>query len=600
VAHCYQYEPGRSTWVIELPPETWEGHGFEGMSEAEYVRAIERIFADELAGHRLISNRSLWRRFSTIRNARWTHDNIVLLGDAQHTEHYSIGSGTKLAMESSIALFEALKANPELSAALAAFEQSRRTEVEITQHAADVSLAWFENMARYWDMEPRQFAFGVMSRAKKLTYENLRLRDPDFITACDRMFAGQVRQAGFAVEDERPPMFTPFRLRDMVLDNRVVVSPMAQYMAVDGVPNEWHLVHYSSRALGGAGLVYIEMTCPSPEARITPGCTGLWNEEQRDAFKRIVDFIHAQSSAKICMQLGHAGRKGSTQLGWEEMDHPLPAGNWPIYSASPIPYLAGSQTPIELQRDQMDGILEDFVRSARYADQAGFDMLELHMAHGYLLASFISPLTNHRRDEYGGSLENRIRFPLEVFSAVRAVWPSHKPMSIRISGTDWYPGGLSGEDLVTLAQRFKAAGVDLIDVSAGQTVAEQQPIYGRMFQTPFSDHVRNEVGIATMAVGNITDADQVNTILMAGRADLVALARPHLTNPSFTLQAAAWYGQDQQTWPKPYLAGKFQAQRLAAREREELMDLKRASKPRSHEVADEVVTGEARPKVTVV
>lgn len=596
VAHCYQYEPGHSTWVIEMPPETWEGHGFGAMEEAEYVKVLERIFAEELDGHPLITNRSLWRRFPTVRNKRWTAGNIVLLGDAQHTAHYSIGSGTKLAMESAIALFEAIQTNAELPAALEAFERDRRTEVEITQHAADVSLAWFENMARYWHLDPRQFAFGVMSRSKKITYENLRLRDPGFVAACNRMFAEQVRRSGFEVEDDRPPMFTPLRLRDMVLDNRVVVSPMAQYMAEDGMPNDWHLVHYGSRALGGAALVYTEMTCVSPEGRITPGCTGLWNEAQRDAFKRIVDFVHAQSGAKLCMQLGHSGRKGSTQVGWERMDYPLEEGNWPIYSASPIPYLPVSQVPIALDRAQMDKVVEDFVRAARYADEAGFDMLEIHMAHGYLLASFISPLTNRRNDEYGGPLANRLRFPLEVFAAVRAVWPEHKPMSIRISATDWAPGGLSGEELVELARRFKEAGVDLIDVSAGQTVADQKPVYGRMFQTPFADQVRNEVGIATMAVGNITDADQVNTILMAGRADLVALARPHLTNPSFVLQSAAWYGQEQQLWPKPYLSGKFQAHRLAEREREELTALRLASKPRSHAVKEESVPRPAKTR----
>lgn len=588
VAHCYQYEPGRSTWVIEVPPETWEGLGFGRMSEAEYAQALERIFAQELEGHPLITNHSLWRQFPTIRNKRWVKDNIVLIGDSQHTAHFSIGSGTKLAMESAIALFEALKANPELESALTAFERERRDEVEIIQHSADVSLAWFENMPRYADMAPEQFAFGLMSRSKKITYDNLRLRDQGFVAACNRWFAQQVRQQGFTnIADDTPPMFTPFRLREMVLNNRVVVSPMAQYMAQDGLPNDWHLMHYGSRAVGGAGLVYTEMTCPSPEARISPGCPGLWNEAQRDAFKRIVEFAHAHSQAKLCLQLGHAGRKGSTQLGWEQMDHPLPEGNWPIYSASPIPYLAESQVPIEMSRADMDKVLTDFVRATFFADEAGFDMVELHMAHGYLLASFISPLTNQRSDEYGGAIENRLRFPLEVFKAMRAVWPQHKPMAVRVSATDWAPGGLSGEDLITLAQAFKAAGVDLIDCSAGQTVPDQKPVYGRMFQTPFADQVRHEAGIPTMAVGNITTADQVNTILISGRSDLVALARPHLTNPHFTLHAAAWYGHEQQPWAKPYLSGAFQAHRLAEREREELEELRLAHKPRSHKVQSE-------------
>lgn len=595
VAHCYQYEPGRSTWVIEVPPQTWEGLGFGRMSEAEYAKKLEQIFADELEGHPLITNRSLWRQFPTIRNKSWVKDNIVLIGDSQHTAHFSIGSGTKLAMESAIALFEALKASPTVTAALEAFERERRNEVEIVQHSADVSLAWFENMPRYASMDPEQFAFGLMSRSKKITYDNLTLRDKEFVTRCNRWYAQQVRQQGFEVADDTPPMFTPFQLRSMVLANRVVVSPMAQYMAQDGLPTDWHLMHYGSRSVGGAGLVYIEMTCPSPEARITPGCLGLWSEEQRDAFKRIVEFAHTHSAAKMCLQLGHAGRKASTQLGWEQMDHPLPEGNWPIYSASPIPYLEDSQVPIQMSRADMDKVVEDFVRSTRYADEAGFDMVELHLAHGYLFGSFISPLTNQRTDEYGGPIENRIRFPLEVFSAMRAVWPEHKPMAVRISATDWAPGGLSSEDLNSLARALKAAGVDLIDCSAGQTVADQKPIYGRMFQTPFADQVRHEAGIPTMAVGNITSADQVNTILISGRSDLVALARPHLTNPHFTLQAAAWYGYEQQFWAKPYLSGEFQAKRLAEREREELDELKIAHKPRSHEVkTEEAATQKAR------
>ncbi|NMT62714.1 bifunctional salicylyl-CoA 5-hydroxylase/oxidoreductase [Marinobacter orientalis] len=584
VSHSYQYEPGRSTWVIEMPPETWEGFGFGQMLEEEYTKVIEDIFAEELDGHSFITNRSLWRRFPAIRNKHWVKDNIVLLGDSQHTAHYSIGSGTKLAMESAIALFEAMKTNSEVPAALTAFERDRRTDVEVTQHAADVSLSWFENMGRYWDMEPLQFAFGCMSRSKKLTYENLRLRDQAFVDQCTEVFNRQVQAAGFDVDTDTPPMFTPFQLREMTLDNRVVLSPMAQYKAQDGVPNEWHFVHYASRAIGGAALVYTEMTCPSPDARITPGCTGLWNEEQRDAFKRIVDFAHNESRAKMCMQLGHAGRKGSTQLGWDKMDHPLPEGNWPIYSASPIPYLPESQVPIELTREHMDQVVSDFARSARYADEAGFDMLELHMAHGYLLASFISPLTNQRKDEYGGSLENRLRFPREVFHAVREVWPAEKPMSIRVSGGDWHEGGLTTEDLKELAVVFRDAGVDLIDVSAGQTVADQKPVYGRMFQTPFSDLVRNEAGVSTITVGNITSADQVNTILVAGRADLVAMARPHLSDPYFTLRSAAWYEQKNQFWPKPYLAGKFQLLRQSEKERDELVELKTMARPRSHEV----------------
>src|SRR5438874_2719678 len=483
LAHVYQYEPNRSTWVIEMDEETWRNFGFDKLSETEMLPVLERVFAEELDGHPLIVNRSLWRNFPNITNRTWVKGNAVLVGDAKATAHFSIGSGTKLAMEDAVALFE------------------------------------------------------------------------------------------------------PFRLRDMVVENRVVVSPMDQYSAVDGVPGDWHFVHLGSRAVGGAGLVYVEMTCPSPEARISPGDTGLWNETQRDAFKRIVDFCHANSKAKICMQLGHSGRKGSTQLGWERMDHPLDAGNWPVVSASPMAYYEGiSQVPVELDKKGMEKIIADFVRSTRFADEAGFDMLEIHMAHGYLLASFISPLTNQRKDEYGGSIENRMRFPLEVWRACRAVWPERKPMSVRISATDWAPGGLAGEDLIALTRMLKAVGCDMIDCSSGQTVPQQKPVYGRMYQAPFSDWVRNEVGIATMTVGAVTTPDQVNTLLASGKADLVALARPHLTNPYFTLQASAWYQHLSQFWPPQYLAGRDQAFRLAARERAEQTDLRLRARPDSHEV----------------
>lgn len=596
LAHCYQYEPGASTWVIELPPHVWAAYGFGDMTQAEYVPIIEQIFAEELDGHRLITNRSIWRNFPTIRNQRWVMDNVVLIGDAKASAHYSIGSGTKLAMEDAIALFEAMRANlspspsegegTRVREALTAFERERREEVEKTQHAANVSLAWFENMERYWGMPPEQFAFGVMSRSKQITYENLKLRDAQFVERVDRWFLGDMRKQGCDVLPGTPAMFTPFRLRDMQLVNRVVVSPMAQYSAVDGMPNDWHFVHYGSRAVGGAGLMFVEMTCPAPDARITPGCTGLWNEEQCEAWRRIVDFTHANSRAKICMQLGHAGRKGSTQLGWEDENYPLREGNWPIYSASPIPYFPESQTPRELTRADMDRVVAEFVRSAHYAEQAGFDMLEIHMAHGYLLASFISPLTNRRSDAYGGAITNRLRFPLEVFRACRAVWPAHKPMSARISGTDWHPGGLSADDLLAFARALKDAGADLINVSAGQTVPDQQPIYGRMFQTHLADQVRNEVGIATMAVGNITTADQVNTILLQGRADLVALARPHLTDPYFTLRAAAQYNYRGQFWPNQYLSGRNQAHRLAERDQAELTRMRQALKPPTHEVKE--------------
>jgi anthraniloyl-CoA monooxygenase len=473
--------------------------------------------------------------------------------------------------------------------ALTLYDTARREEVEKTQHAANVSLAWFEHMKRYWGMQPQQFAFGVMSRSKQITWENLELRDPAFVRVVHQWFARQVKGQGFDVDLENPPvpMFTPFRLRDLVIENRVVVSPMDQYSAADGVPGDWHFVHLGSRAIGGAGLVYVEMTCPSPEARISPGDSGLWNEAQTDAFKRIVEFCHSNSKAKLCMQLGHSGRKGSTQLGWERMDHPLESGNWPVVSASPIPYYEGiSQVPLELDRKGMEKIVKDFERSTRYANQAGFDMLELHMAHGYLLASFISPLTNQRKDSYGGSIENRMRFPLEVWRACRSIWPEEKPMSVRISATDWAPGGLAGADLIALTWMLKEAGCDLIDCSTGQTVPHQKPVYGRMYQAPYADWVRNEVGIATMAVGAVTTPDQVNTLLAAGKADLVALARPHLTNPYFTLQASAWYQHPGQHWPLQYLSGRDQAFRLAARERAELADLRLRARPASHEVKE--------------
>ena len=589
LAHCYQYEPQRSTWVIEMSEPTWRNFRFDALSEQEMLPVLEGVFAEELDGHPLIANRSLWRNFPNITNKTWVLDNAVLVGDAKATAHFSIGSGTKLAMEDAIALYEAFRTHPDVKSALEKYDTARREEVEKTQHAANVSLAWFEHMKRYWDMAPEQFAFGVMSRSKQITWENLELRDERFVRRVHQWFAQTVKNQGFDIDLENPPvpMFTPFRLRDMVVENRVVVSPMDQYSAVDGVPGDWHFVHLGSRAVGGAGLVYVEMTCVSPEARISPGDTGLWNEAQRDAFKRIVQFCKAHSRAKLCMQLGHAGRKASTQLGWERIDHPLESGNWPIVSASPIPYYEGvSQVPRELSRADMEKVVDDFVRSTRYAEAAGFDLLEIHMAHGYLLASFISPLTNRRTDEYGGAIENRMRFPLEIFNACRKAWPERKPMSVRISATDWAPGGLSGEDLIALTRMLKQAGCDMIDCSTGQTVPWQKPVYGRMYQAPFADWVRNEIGIATMTVGAVTTPDQVNTLLASGKADLVALARPHLANPYFTLQASAWYQHTGQYWPPQYLSGRDQAFRNAARERAELKDLRLKARPASHEVAE--------------
>jgi len=582
IAHCYQYEPGRSTWVMETDPETFARAGLEAMSEEEAARFLEGVFADELDGHRLITNRSMWRQFPMIRNERWTMDNVVLLGDAKATAHFSIGSGTKLAMEDAIALFEALKATGTVADALARFESGRREEVEKTQHAADVSLVWFEHVGRFWDMEPVQFAFGLMTRSKAITYDNLELRAPDFVRAADRMFARQTRGRGFDVDVDEPvaPMFQPFRLRDMVVENRVVVSPMCMYSAEEGVPGDFHLVHYGARAMGGAGLMFTEMTDISRDARISPGCTGIYDDAQEAAWTRIVDFVHERSRTKFCLQIGHAGRKGSTRLMWEGIDEPLEEGNWEIVAPSPLPYFPHSQVPREMTRADMNAALEDYIAAVRRAGRAGFDMIELHCAHGYLLATFISPLTNRRTDEYGGSLENRLRFPLEVFAAMREAWPNHKPMSVRLSATDWKEGGITGDDTVEIARAFARAGADLIDVSSGQTVHDAKPVFGRMFQTPFSDQVRNEAGLATMCVGNITTADQVNTILAAGRADLVALARPHLANPSFALNAAAEYGFGDLYCPPQYEAGFEQATRNAQRTREELKELRLKARPR--------------------
>jgi anthraniloyl-CoA monooxygenase len=586
IAHCYQYEPGHSTWVMETDPETWEKAGLDKLGEAESAEFLEGVFAEELAGHKLIINRSLWRSFPTIRCESWTHDNIVLMGDAKATAHFSIGSGTKLAMEDAIALFEAFKAAgaTNVKGALAHYETERRLEVEKTQHSADVSLVWFEHVRRFYDMDPTRFAFGLMTRSKAITYDNLALRAPEFVAEVDKLVANEVRQQGFDVNVTTPtvPMFQPFRLRGMTLPNRVVVSPMDQYSAIDGMPTDWHLVHLGSRATGGAGLVFTEMVCISGEARITPGCTGIYTDAQEAAWKRIADFIHQNSGSKFCLQVGHAGRKGATKLMWDGMDQPLEQGAWPVMSASPLPYYPHSPVPRELARADMDRIVADFVQAAERGNRAGFDMLELHCAHGYLLASFISPLTNKRTDEYGGSLENRLRFPLEVFRAIRKVWPDDKPMSVRISATDWEEGGLTADDSVEVAQHFADAGCDLIDVSTGQTTPKARPVYGRMFQTQFSDQIRNEAGLATMCVGAITTADQVNTIVAAGRADLVALARPHLVDPFFTMRAAAWYGATDIHCPPQYLSGRDQIFRNSVRERADLTQLKIKAKPKGH------------------
>ncbi len=560
--HAYQYAPGQSTFIVECTEETWRSAGLDGASEPDTVAFCEALFAQELEGHRLVANRSIWRSFPTIRCRRWSHGNVVLLGDAAHTAHFSVGSGTRMAMLDAIALRDALLAHSgaegpgAVRAALEAYEAERRPPVESLQRAAQASLEWFEATERYLEMDPLQFTFTLLTRSLRITHADLRVRDPDFTARVDAWVAERAaEQSGVPVASDPPPppMFTPFRLRELVLPNRVVVSPMCQYCAVDGTVGDWHLQHLGSRAVGGAGLVYAEMTDVSPEARISPGCAGLWKDEHVGAWKRIVDFVHSQSEARIAVQLGHAGRKAATRRLWEGDNEPLePEEAWEVLSASPIPYFPDrSQTPREMTRADMDRVRDEFVRATGYAQEAGFDLLEIHMAHGYLLASFISPLTNTRDDEYGGSLENRMRFPLEVFDACRAAWPEERPMSVRVSAVDWAPGGMGPEDTVEVARMLAAHGCDAVDVSAGQTVPFQKPVYGRLFQTPFADRVRNEVGIATMAVGNISSWMDVNTIVAAGRADLCLLARAHLFDPYWTRHAASMQGYPL-GWPPQY------------------------------------------------
>jgi len=552
--HAYQYAPGQSTFIVETTEETWRAAGMDRAGEDETVAFCEALFAEQLEGHRLLKNRSIWRQFATVRTGRWHRDRLVLLGDAAHTAHFSIGSGTKLAMEDAIALAAAVQRHASVPEALAAYEAERRPAVESLQRAAQVSLQWFEDTERYMELDPLQFTFNLLTRSLRVTHENLRVRDPAFVTRVDRWFATEAaRQSGVAVPTDPPPppLVTPFKIRDLVLPNRVVVSPMCQYSAVDGVPNDWHLVHLGSRAIGGAGLVMTEMTDVSADGRISPGCAGMYRPEHVGAWRRIVDFVHGASPAKIGIQLGHAGRKGSTRPPWEGADLPLADGNWPLLSASALPYGPANQTPRAMTAQDMAMVMAEFVAAAGRSAEAGFDVLELHYAHGYLLASFISPLTNRRTDAYGGSLENRMRFPLELFDAVRAVWPAERPMSVRISAVDWAPGGMTVADAVGAARLLQAHGCDLIDVSSGQTVPDARPVYGRQFQTPFADRIRLETGIATMAVGNISSYMDVNSILAAGRADLCVMARAHLWNPYWTRHAAQAM-EYALPWPEPY------------------------------------------------
>ncbi len=579
-AHAYQFDGDTSTFIVEAPEHVWRASGLEDMSQEDGIEFCERLFAKYLDGHALISNAThlrgsaIWIRFPRVICKTWVQWNeidgkrvpVVLMGDAAHTAHFSIGSGTKLALEDAIGMARAFEKHPantesRLERILEAYVAERSIEVLKIQNAARNSTEWFENVDRYSDLEVEQFAYSLLTRSQRISHENLRLRDQRYVEGMESWLASRSGLDSKPV----PPMFTPFTLRGVTLKNRVVVSPMAMYSAQDGVAGDFHLVHLGARALGGAGLVFTEMTCPSADARITPGCAGMYAPEHANAWRRIADFVHQNSSAKIALQLGHAGPKGSTQLGWEDADEPLPTGKWPLIAPSSIPYGPRNQVPREMTKADMNRVLEDFVRATRMGIEAGFDWCELHAAHGYLISAFISPLTNHRTDDYGGSLENRMRYPLQVFTAMREAWPDHLPMSVRISAHDWVDGGNTPDDAVRIARMFKAAGADLIDVSSGQTTREARPIYGRMYQTSFSDRIRNEVGMATMAVGAIFEADHVNSIIAAGRADLCAIARPHLADAAWTLHQAANLGYRDVEWPKQYLTGKAQLERNLTR-----------------------------------
>jgi anthraniloyl-CoA monooxygenase len=573
-AHAYRFDDNLSTFIVEMAPDTWRRLGFDRMEQPEAIALCERIFAAYLDGHKLMSNAThlpgpqAWLNFRRIVCERWSYRNLILLGDAAHTAHFSIGSGTKLALEDAIKLAEVLN-RPGLNReqALEEYQAERNLEVLKLQNSARNSTEWFETLERYLHFEPIQFAYSLLTRSQRVSHENLRLRDKAWLEGVERWFQSQAR--GRPVNEPAPPMFAPFRLREMALENRVVVSPMAMYSAVDGTPTDFHLVHYGARAAGGAGLVYTEMTCVSPEGRISPGCAGMYTPDHLEAWRRIVDYVHSHSAAKFCLQLGHSGPKGSTRVGWEGYDVPLEHGNWPVMAASDVPWSADNQVPRPMTRADMDEVVAQFVDATLMGLEAGFDMVELHAAHGYLLSSFITPLTNRRSDEYGDSLENRLRFPLEVFAAMRAAWPADRPMSVRISANDWMGDqGVTPAEAVDIGRAFAGAGADLIDVSAGQTWADCEPVYGRMFQTPFADRIRNEGRLNTMAVGNIYETDHVNSILAAGRADLVALARPHLIDPMWTLRAAAQQDYRRVHVPPQYLGGMAQLARNLQREAE--------------------------------
>jgi anthraniloyl-CoA monooxygenase len=566
--HAYRFDKEWSTFIVEMPEKTWLAAGIDKMEQRESIALCEKLFAERLEGNPLVSNArhlsgsAIWLKFNRVLCEKWFHKNIVLIGDAAHTAHFAIGSGTKLAMEDAMALARVLSTHDgNVEDALHRYQQEREIEALKLQSAARNRMEWFEEVERYVHQEPEQFAYGLLTGSQRVGHASLKLRDSRYVERVEKWFAGRS-----GVDHSLPPMFTPISVRGVTLKNRVICSPMATYMAQDGVPNDFHLVHLSARAMGGAAMVVTEMTCVSPDARITPGCPGMWNDEQQNAWKRVVDFVHTHTDAKIASQLGHAGRKGSTRMGWDAIDQPLQSGNWPLLSASPLPYIENlSQVPHEATRADMCRIKADFVFATRRAAAVGYDWLEFHCAHGYLMSSFISPLTNQRTDEYGGCLENRCRYPLEVFAAMRAEWPQDLPMSVRISAHDWVPGGLTPEDAAEVARLFKQAGADVIDCSSGQVSKAEKPVYGRMFQVPFADKIRNEVCIPTIAVGNIFDGDHVNTIIAAGRADLCAVARPHLADPAWTLHEAAKQGFTEITWPKQYLSGKEQLERNLAR-----------------------------------
>ncbi|MGG7566773.1 bifunctional salicylyl-CoA 5-hydroxylase/oxidoreductase [Rhodovulum sp. DZ06] len=564
-AHAYQFDDDTATFIVECGPEAFEAFGFADMTQAESIALCEKLFARHLDGHSLMTNAnhirgSAWIRFPRVTCENWYTGNVVLLGDASATAHFSIGSGSKLGMESAIALADELHAGKPLEQALHDYQEERKLQVLRVTSAARNSTEWFEEIERYLPLDMMQFNYALLTRSQRISHENLRLRDPEWLASAEAWFQGKA--GGQAA---RSPMFAPWQMRGMALKNRVVVSPMAQYKAKDGNPTDWHFVHYAERAKGGAGLVFTEMLCVSMEGRITPGCPCL-TDAQVPAWARLAEFVHAETDAKICAQIGHAGRKGSTRLAWDGIDQPLPEGNWPLLSASAIPLMEGNVVPKAMDRADMDRVKGEFVAAVQAADKAGFDMIEMHAAHGYLLASFLSPVTNKREDAYGGSLENRLRFPLEVFNAMRAAWPEARPMTVRISAHDWMGDeGVTPEEAVHIAAAFKSAGADAINVSSGQTDKAEQPIYGRMFQAPFSDRIRNELSVPTMVAGNIYEPDHVNSILMAGRADLVLLARPHLADPYWTLHAAVELGDGAQDWPAPYEGGRRQAITLAER-----------------------------------